>query len=87
MKKRKANFGTNVTEVLNWVAKGSAACGVVYATDAASSKDVKVLDRSTSRCIKNASDLSSCSIKRKAKIKMQLMNSKIRKNSYRVKKH
>ena len=40
--KKKASFGTNVTEVLNWVAKGSASCGVVYATDAASNKDVKV---------------------------------------------
>ena len=27
--KKKASFGTNVTEVLNWVAKGSASCGVV----------------------------------------------------------
>ena len=41
--KKKASFGTNVTEVLNWVAKGSASCGVVYATDATSNKDVKVL--------------------------------------------
>lgn len=41
--KDKASFGTNVTEVLNWVAKGSAECGVVYATDAASSKNVKVV--------------------------------------------
>lgn len=39
----KASFGTNVTEVLNWVAKGSADCGVVYATDAASTDDVKVV--------------------------------------------
>lgn len=39
----KASFGTNVTEVLNWVAKGSAECGVVYATDAASTDDVKVV--------------------------------------------
>ena len=37
--KKKASFGTNVTEVLNWVAKGSASCGVVYATDAASVAD------------------------------------------------
>lgn len=39
----KASFGTNVTEVLNWVAKGSAECGVVYATDAASTDDVKAV--------------------------------------------
>ena len=32
----KASLGTNVTEVLNWVAAGSAGLGVVYATDAAS---------------------------------------------------
>lgn len=38
----KASFGTNVTEVLNWVAEGSAEAGIVYATDAATTDKVKV---------------------------------------------
>ena len=37
-----ASLGTNVTEVLNWVAESSAEVGIVYMTDAASMPD-KVL--------------------------------------------
>jgi molybdate transport system substrate-binding protein len=39
----KASFGTNVTEVLNWVGEGSADVGVVYATDAISTNKVEVI--------------------------------------------
>ena len=39
----KASFGTNVTEVLHWVAEGSADVGVVYATDATASKKVEII--------------------------------------------
>jgi molybdate transport system substrate-binding protein len=39
----KATKGGNVTEVLNWVAEGSAEVGVVYATDALSNDKVKVV--------------------------------------------
>lgn len=39
----KASFGSNVTEVANWVAGGSAEVGVVYATDAAATKNVEII--------------------------------------------
>ena len=40
----KASHGTNVTEVLNWVAEGSAEVGVVYMTDAVGMADkVKII--------------------------------------------
>lgn len=41
--KEKATYGKDVTEVLTWIATGNADAGVVYATDAKSSADVKVV--------------------------------------------
>ncbi|HEX2925250.1 MAG TPA: molybdate ABC transporter substrate-binding protein [Ruminiclostridium sp.] len=41
--KAKANFGSDVRQVLTWVENGEVDCGVVYATDAAASGKVKVI--------------------------------------------
>lgn len=39
----KVSLGSNVTEVLNWVGEGSAEVGIVYATDAAATPKVEIL--------------------------------------------
>lgn len=41
--KAKANYGTDVRNVLSWVETGVVDCGVVYATDASSSDNVTVV--------------------------------------------
>ena len=43
MVQSKASFGSNVTEMLHWVVEGSAEAGIVYATDAATTDQVKIV--------------------------------------------
>lgn len=48
----KMSLGTDVTAVLNQVAQGSADCGIVYATDAKSNDDVKVVCEAPENALK-----------------------------------
>ena len=47
-----AVFAGNVREVLAWVEAGEADCGVVYATDAAGTDDVKVVAEASQDVLK-----------------------------------
>lgn len=48
----KVSFGTNVTEVLNWVAEGSANVGIVYQTDAKMNDQVTVVAQAPEKAMK-----------------------------------
>jgi molybdate transport system substrate-binding protein len=48
----KLSLGTDVTAVLNQVAQGSADCGIVYATDAKSNDNVKVVCEAPENALK-----------------------------------
>ena len=76
----KLSLGTNVTEVLNWVAEGSADAGIVYATDAASMTDkVSVVaeapEESVSRVIYPVAELKETKNKDAAEAFMEFLQS------------
>ncbi|MDD4716388.1 MAG: molybdate ABC transporter substrate-binding protein, partial [Oscillospiraceae bacterium] len=51
--KAKANFGSNVRQVLSWVETGSVDCGVVYSTDAKTTDKVKVVAEAPKGSVKD----------------------------------
>ncbi|MGI5858327.1 MAG: molybdate ABC transporter substrate-binding protein [Tepidanaerobacteraceae bacterium] len=75
----KSSLGTNVTQVLNWVAEGSADVGVVYATDAASNDKVEVVaaapEGSVSKIIYPAGMVKESQNKDAAKIFLEFLQS------------
>lgn len=77
--KKKVSIGTNVTEVLNWVAEGSADAGIVYSTDAASNDKVKVLaiapEGSVSKVIYPAGIIKNSKNANEAKLFMEFLQS------------
>ena len=52
-----ASFGTNVTEVLEWVANASAEAGLVYATDAATNSKVAIVAAMPEAALKSQSSI------------------------------
>ena len=76
----KLSLGTNVTEVLNWVAEGSADAGIVYATDAASMTDkvsvvAEALEESVSKVIYPVAELKETKNKDAADAFMEFLQS------------
>lgn len=80
LQKKKISYGTNVTEVLNWVAEGSADVGVVYNSDALSMTDkIKVIseapDDSVEKCIYPIGIIKKTKNEKAAKLFMEYLQS------------